>query len=994
MKKTMILLLGVLLASALPGNGLKAQAKRVSVKVKTIDRAAIDTAILFNAASSTDTLCIDPTDASLYSYTGTAIPVNTLAQRWTTLNFSSDSVWGMVNHTYTNAVIVVRDVNGRHYIWGNASQEMLEMGVFRGADLFADADTTYQTLTAESHMLRSAYAGNATVARDNEYVYTSITKAAALTSYPNISLTANVPASQNDTVNAPMNLFLEGYKVLGALRLQGDTTIIISGNDGSAVNALYGITGTGIVRIIRIDSVGNLSAGTHPVEILDGRFRYVVPSANITISGGKFSQGPATLGSYIAPGSFLYDNPDADASIFPYKVANDGFRVTLVNFDASGNDSIIRCEGGLIVPAIARPSYVPAQWLFQHYYTDAAFINPWHFDTSNVTSDTILYAKWVQFVATENSLLRVNHYLQELDGTYSLESTDEYAYPLSGPNVTILANYVPGFTATVLSQAYTLPGVAGQVDTIDFYYDRNTYQLTWNINWGSITNATMDLTDSVVSMLYGEPIVFPNVTRPGYHVDGWSYLGTTMPNRNLTIMPFYARNRYTVVWNGPDTALYTAQDQLPSITAYATSAYDTISLTDADFVVTNNQGDTVTDAVNVIGSPYTIKAVPADENYRMDYNMVHYLTIVPYTVNAENIEVETVKVYDGTQNVRSVINAGNPDVVLSNAAGVEDDLTIENVTVENVRFNDQQPGENKVITAYGITLGGLAASNYVLAEDTLIISLEGVILYFGLNDTLVGGFDADFKGYCNDNSYQVEFHLAEEATNPDMYSLNYESDLFTDVISATINQSGFVDIVIPDGTPAGEYNVDVVFWSSAYPTYKSDPFTLTFIVNLDKDVIMPIFEDVMTVMNADPNMIIDTNSITWYHNDSVVGHGPFYQEEGGMLTGEYYVEFTYSDSNGVTRTARSCVQENLVDYPTAPVEATVKAYPNPTVNTVNIAIENATQYTHTLRVMNIMGVTLLNTTFNGDVTSIDFSSFGNGSYTVSVDGMVVRVIKK
>ena len=44
--------------------------------------------------------------------------------------------------------------------------------------------------------------------------------------------------------------------------------------------------------------------------------------------------------------------------------------------------------------------------------------------------------------------------------------------------------------------------------------------------------------------------------------------------------------------------------------------------------------------------------------------------------------------------------------------------------------------------------------------------------------------------------------------------------------------------------------------------------------------------------------------------------------------------------------------------------------------------------------MNVMGVTVYEGMFNGDNTTIDFSRFGNGSYTVSVDGIVVRVIKK
>ena len=74
--------------------------------------------------------------------------------------------------------------------------------------------------------------------------------------------------------------------------------------------------------------------------------------------------------------------------------------------------------------------------------------------------------------------------------------------------------------------------------------------------------------------------------------------------------------------------------------------------------------------------------------------------------------------------------------------------------------------------------------------------------------------------------------------------------------------------------------------------------------------------------------------------------------------------------------------------------AMVTVYPNPTVDRVRVKVENSFYPMHVLRVMNVMGVTMLNTVFDGNETSIDFSGFANGAYTVSVDGVVNRVIKK
>lgn len=1017
MKKTMILLLGALIASVLPGTGLKAQSsnKVLRLKIETIDKAAIaspTSAVLYRTNSNADTLCIDPTNPDLFTYTGSATAVTTL-NSYPLIVESNDSVSALVfDNGMAYGVVVISDVNGRYYVLGNADTDMLEQGIFRAAALFADTDTLVATLRAQTHMLRASAASNATVATDGSFLYTTLNNAVNLSTLPNITLTADIPALTPCEINRPLNLFMGSNKIPGTLSISADSTVYIEGTTGSVI----GLVNTddvndGLIRINGVDSIGGLGAGsTHPWEIQYARVSNIIatPAAQITIFDGKFNQTSAAIieDNFMAPNRFLYRNTDTDAAYFKWKVGNsaNGYRVEFRNYNPTSTDpdSVAFSAGGLIIPAVARPTSVPSEYLFQHFYVDAAYTTPWHFDTSHVTKDTVLYTKWQYFDPTTLFRLTVRHLLRNLDGeTYDTVDVEEYGVLRAGTDDTMLVsnNLYLGFTR--INDTIYVPRL-GSDAVAAFFYERNSYTLTWDFRYADVTYDTPFAT--VVTYLYDEPIVFPtNLNRPGYHFVSWSLPYTTMPFRNLTLSPVFEKNNYHVLWNGPDTVPYNALDQLGNITAALTSSYDTVFLTPADLVVTNKYGDTVPEAITAADGPYTIKAVPDDTNFRRDYYTARSLVIRPCEVNAIDIDVEKVRLYEqGNQNA-VVISNGRPDQIKSNAAGVIDDLFINPVTA---RFSDEEPGENKVITAYGITLGGAQADNYVLIEDTLILSREGVILYFGLNDTLVGGFDSDFKGYCNDNSYQVEFHLDEGATNPDMYALDYESDLFTDVISATINQSGFVDIVIPDGTPAGVYNVDVVFWSSRYPAYKSPAQTFSFIVNLDKDVIMPIFDDVMTVMNADPNMRIDTTSVTWFNStdngttwdtvrnaDSSVFHGAFIQPEGG-LNGLYYVEFTYTDSNGVSHTARSCAQENIEEYPAAPAKATVKAYPNPTVNTVNITVENSTMYTHTLRVMNVMGVTLLNTTFNGDVTSIDFSRLGVGSYTVSVDGIVVRVIKK
>ena len=61
---------------------------------------------------------------------------------------------------------------------------------------------------------------------------------------------------------------------------------------------------------------------------------------------------------------------------------------------------------------------------------------------------------------------------------------------------------------------------------------------------------------------------------------------------------------------------------------------------------------------------------------------------------------------------------------------------------------------------------------------------------------------------------------------------------------------------------------------------------------------------------------------------------------------------------------------------------------------MTVNVENSNLTTHTLRVMNVMGQVILTTTFEGNECSVNLSDYAQGTYTVSVDGTTVRVIKK
>ena len=200
---------------------------------------------------------------------------------------------------------------------------------------------------------------------------------------------------------------------------------------------------------------------------------------------------------------------------------------------------------------------------------------------------------------------------------------------------------------------------------------------------------------------------------------------------------------------------------------------------------------------------------------------------------------------------------------------------------------------------------------------------------------------------------------------------------------------------MPAGTEPGTYNVTIVFGDSRYPQLVSSPVTVSFNVNLPETYTMPLFSDVIA--------LVDTchcfTDIHWFHStdggatwtEVVEAQGKYYYQEVGGLTGQYRA---MASMNGLT--VMTCPQTDvttLIEDAPAPA-ATVDAYPNPATDQVTLRVNGSAARTHTLRVMSVMGLTIENRVFEGNETKVNMRGLQAGNYVVSVDGIVVRVIKK
>lgn len=367
-------------------------------------------------------------------------------------------------------------------------------------------------------------------------------------------------------------------------------------------------------------------------------------------------------------------------------------------------------------------------------------------------------------------------------------------------------------------------------------------------------------------------------------------------------------------------------------------------------------------------------------------------TVRPFTISRAHLHiafpnVQYIKWFDGTDTAH-VINKG----IMSGVQGFDD---VSHITT--ARYNDAAEGSMKSIVAY-YTLTGADTANYILdttaflTNDNNAYIIRQIVLDSAAADN---GIFVDANGYCD--NVQINYYLL--SGNATKYKLDFDAAAlaagFQNVPWTNIPVRGQLTYAIPAGVQPGTYGVTISFANALFGTdatygLEKQLSEYQFQINLSKDLTRAIFTDVIS--------IVDTcncfSNYQWYHNDAMIPDAnlPYYQEVGG-LTGYYHVLLSMN-GNWV----RTCPQANLAVITPSEGEpafnATVSAYPNPTTDRFTVEIENSSEFTHTLQVMNVMGMVLVNTTFNGTTTTIDLSAFNHGNYTVTVDGIATRVIKK
>lgn len=132
----------------------------------------------------------------------------------------------------------------------------------------------------------------------------------------------------------------------------------------------------------------------------------------------------------------------------------------------------------------------------------------------------------------------VEHYQQQLDGTYALADTDNLT-GTTDTSVTPEVKDYTGFTAPAVQTATILPD--GSM-VVKYQYTRNSYTLSFDPNGGAVTPES-------ITAQYGASITLPTPTKEGYGFNGW-YKGeevfndATMGAEDLTITAQWTAGKY------------------------------------------------------------------------------------------------------------------------------------------------------------------------------------------------------------------------------------------------------------------------------------------------------------------------------------------------------------------------------------------------------------------------------------------------------------------
>jgi len=184
-----------------------------------------------------------------------------------------------------------------------------------------------------------------------------------------------------------------------------------------------------------------------------------------------------------------------------------------ISFDSMGGSAVAQISGGSGAAIVWPADPTKQGYDFAGWYTDRDCTTAYSGLTTEMpafsegTKGITLYAKWTPAVAGYT----VEHYLEELNGTYKLADTELKTGIVGTQTSAVPYAVYTGFTGKAADQqAISADGST----VVKIFYDRETYIVTFAKNNGSGETITQ-------AYRYGEAIAAPILAREGYLFAGW-----------------------------------------------------------------------------------------------------------------------------------------------------------------------------------------------------------------------------------------------------------------------------------------------------------------------------------------------------------------------------------------------------------------------------------------------------------------------------------------
>jgi uncharacterized repeat protein (TIGR02543 family) len=702
-----------------------------------------------------------------------------------------------------------------------------------------------------------------------------------------------------------------------------------------------------------------------------------------------------------------------------------------------GNEITENCTNGNVM--FGAPITAPADPEKDGYTFDSWNSNV---ETTMPDNDVTYTAQWS---ANTNTLYTVMHYKQNIDGSYNAIADETES--LTGTTATLTAavakEYI-GFTC----QAFDQSAIAADGSTvININYERNHYALSWD--FGDCTVGSEPFTSSDDNIAFGTPIVAPTLIKDGYTLTWNTEIPATMPDHDLSLIATWTANNveYTVNhWlQTVDGSLYTldATETLTGLTDEITVAIakEYTGFTAKEFEQTTIAADSST-IVNIMyirntheltwivgegqienEAEYTANGsilfgaqITAPALVREGFNYV-WSTEIPATMPdsdftataiwTANVQPATETSYVVRHN-QQALDGSFAIAATDTLSGIVDSMTV--AAAKTFEGFTAQPFEQSPISSVSTTIveimynrnsynltwnfnGGTATGNYTNGQVLFgtpitapaptkdgfeFVSWENLQATMPASDLTC---TAVWKEGPLDE--RISFTVPEtvkgcEKTRIEATNLAPANIKFSWSVNGVVDESQTgATFIIPDN--AASTGIITVTGTATGSNGSESSLSYQIQYNVQRKIITTLWDDVITVINTDTAFA----SYRWYHNDILVDTTEYYNEIGG-LTGKYYLVAT--TQSGV----EICSCES--DFGSAP-EATMSAYPNPTVDNITVA-GSLIEAGATISIIDGNGKEWLRKTVENDGSeTIGVSQMPQGMYIVKVGNKVVSFIK-